>query len=183
LSLQFGFFVVIGASILLLNCTGHSSADKGISHDNPKTAGRLPELLPATAAGVVKTHSLSAGTRIDVEASEAFDSDMDLEYGFLFGTVVDDVSGQDGQLAIPANSKALLAIRVNARQGNLTRVILGLNRIDAAGKFYRAGKGAKDLATLTFDEDSSRGPGHRSVHITGSTPLSFRLDGPIQVEQ
>ena len=136
--------------------------------------------MASSATAPVKSGTLAAGTSVLVETLEFFDSDNPDSARFLLGSVLDDLHGPDGKLAVPAGSGALLVVRSLGKQGSHSLVIFGLNKIDAGAKSYRLGDGAKDMATLRIDEDSVQGPGHRDVHLSKQSRLVFKLDTSVQ---
>ena len=111
---------------------------------------------------------------VDVQTNDVFDSDIYTEFGFVTATVVSDVMGPDKQVAVPANSIALLIVRAVTQQGTLSRVVFGLNRIGSSGKVFKAASGVKDIATVWVDEDSVRGAEVQKT-CTSRSIVSFLL--------
>ena len=121
--------------------------------------------------------SIAAGTPIEVELGEVVDSGAVFEPRYVLGTVLDDVKGADGRLAIPAESAALMIVRDAAKNGTISKLVLGLNRLQVAGKTVRSEN--KDLALLTLQDDSAGGDFHRSVHLYKQSRVTFKLETAI----
>jgi hypothetical protein len=137
-------------------------------------------VAPALPARKVASEGLAAGTSIQIIIAETLDSGVPSELGFLLGNVAQDVTNAAGGLLLPAESRALLIVRGSGKVGGATRMVLGLNRLETGGKTYKLTNGAKDIATLTFEESLSQGAGHGTVHLQKNALLTFTLDQAVQ---
>ncbi len=134
-----------------------------------------------TVTTQVQSHGLPAGVTIPVVTLEIFDSET-VRSQFLVARIEEDVKGPDGLVALPAGTAALVVVREVLRLGTKVQTILGLNRVEIAGKTYSANGGGKDLATLILEEDAAKGIGHRSVHLERLSRVVFKLDTPLQLK-
>jgi hypothetical protein len=176
------WFLVLTCLALLSGCDQRNKSDVSRFAAAP-AAPRETASIPVAANPSVRpeARSLAAGTKIGISISEVLDSESVYFQPFLSSTVADDVRNEKGVLAIPANSHALLVIRGNEKIGTVSKMVLGLNRIDASGNTFKSADGTKDLATIVLQEDSSKGLGHRSVHLEKNSVLPFKLDSDVQV--
>jgi hypothetical protein len=135
---------------------------------------------PSSLSSATST-TLAAGTPVQIELAEMVDSDIEQEGSFVVARIISDVNGPDGNLAIPAGSNALLAIRYCRKVGNLSRLTLGLNRIAVAGRIFKSGEGGKDLATQLFEDDSTQGVHHHSIHLDRHSSIAYKLENAVQL--
>jgi len=127
---------------------------------------------------------LVPGTSITVRPSEAID--VERKDNRVYTAVVDrDVMGGNGQLAIPRGSRAELIVRV-ARDNDL---ILDLESVTVNGQRYaikteatrvESGRDNSLVGTIVGAINGGQVQG-RSVRIPRDTPLSFRLDRPLEI--
>ncbi len=87
----------------------------------PPPAATVP--TPATTSANL-SHSLAAGTLIPVTLTYVVDSTF-TRPGFVSATVTQDVMGSDGRIAIPAGSGMTLAVRLVAKKGPISQLVLG----------------------------------------------------------
>jgi len=127
---------------------------------------------------------LVPGTSITVRPSEAID--VERKDNRVYTAVVDRaVMGGNGQLAIPRGSRAELIVRV-ARDNDL---ILDLESVTVNGQRYaikteanrvESGRDNSLVGTIVGAINGGQVQG-RSVRIPRDTPLSFRLDRPLEI--
>jgi hypothetical protein len=157
---------------------GASAQDRDRDRDRDRDAdshwdaqnNRYTELLP--------------GTMITVRPSEAIDVERK-DYRVYTGVVDRDVRGSNGRLAIPRGSTAELIVRVQ-RDNDL---ILDLESVTVNGQRYAIKTDANRVESGTdnslvgsivgaINGGEARG---RAVRIPRNTPLSFRLDRPLDI--
>jgi len=147
-----------------------------------QTAAPAPVATEASpVASVATSRSIGAGAPVEVEISEVFDSDTSIYTQFIMAHTVLDVRGSDGGVAVPAGSSVLLVNRGIGRDGKRSLADIGLNRIDVAGKTFKTADGVKDLAVAHFEEDSSKGAGHRSIHLEKASRITFKTSEAVQL--
>jgi hypothetical protein len=161
-------------------CGGSKStgASKGATTAPQTSNAGQPSPSSATSAS---STSLAAGTPVEVALVEVFDTDTSIYTQFLVGHVAADVKGSDGGIAIPAGSATLLLNRGIGRAGTHSIAEIGLNRIEVGGKTFKTADGVKDIAVLHLDEDSTKGVGHRSVHLEKNSTITFKLSENVQL--
>jgi hypothetical protein len=123
---------------------------------------------------------VAAGTPIEIEMGEALDSGALVDTRFVLGKVASDVKGPDGRLAIPARASALMVVHEAGKNGNISRVVLGLNRVEVAGRVFRANELSRDIALVTLEENAADGAAHRTVHLNRQSRLTFKTENAIQ---
>jgi hypothetical protein len=157
---------------------GLSAQDRDRDRDRDRDSGRywdsqnrrFTELLP--------------GTEITVRPSEAIDVERK-DYRVYTGIVDRDVRGGNGQLAIPRGSTAELIVRVQ-RDNDL---VLDLESVTVNGQRYAIKTDANHVESArdnslvgaivgAVNGGEVRG---RAVRIPRNTPLTFRLDRPLDI--
>jgi hypothetical protein len=127
---------------------------------------------------------LAPGTSIVVRPTEAID--VERKDNRVYSAIVDrDVRGSNGRLAIPRGSTAELIVRV-ARDNDL---ILDLESVTVNGQRYaiktdanrvESGRDNSLVGTIVGAINGGEVRG-RAVRIPRDTPLSFRLDRPLDI--
>lgn len=178
--LKFGCFWVIGLGCLLVGC-GQKAGSSTVSGASsiPPSSPDVPAQSDPGAKPVAS--SLPAGTPIGISLTEVLDSETHYTQPFLIASTAADVKDPKGALAIPANSHALLVIRDIEKKAGISRIVLGLNRVDSAGKTFKTADGTKDMAVLALEDDSAKGIGHRSVHLEKNSLITFKLESEVQL--
>jgi len=127
---------------------------------------------------------LIPGTLITVRPTEAIDVERK-DYRVYTGIIDRDVRGGNGQLAIPRGSTAELIVRV-ARDNDL---ILDLESVTVNGQRYALktdanrvqSQGDNSLVGAIVGAVSGAEVRGRAVRIPRDTPLSFRLERPLDI--
>lgn len=127
------------------------------------------------------SNAIAAGTTVPLTLMETVDSARPFYASFVSGTVAENVMGSDGKLAIPAGANALLTVRVAGRNGPISVLYIAAYSVDIGGRQCQFVRNNKDSAFLTFSEDASKGPMHRSVHLQRGTVLNFKLSQNLQL--
>ena len=169
------------APLILFGC---SHPAKVVEQPAPDNASKVVSemVVPSTVDNPTHSASLPSGTVIPVELAEVIDSETVGGTLFFIGRVPEAVLGPDKGTAIPAGANALLVVRLSERQGSMSRMILGLNRVQYGQKTIKMPEGTNDIAVLRFDEDASQGPSHRSVHLQRGNVLNYKVPAPVALQ-
>jgi hypothetical protein len=157
---------------------GASAQDRDRDRDRDRDADRYWDAQNS------RYTQLLPGTMITVRPSEAIDVERK-DYRVYTGVVDRDVRGSNGRLAIPRGSTAELIVRVQ-RDNDL---ILDLESVTVNGQRYAIKTDANRVESGTdnslvgsivgaINGGEARG---RAVRIPRNTPLSFRLDRPLDI--
>ena len=150
----------------------------------PATAPPAPSSfdasLAASAAAKFSPRSLSKGTSIPVRLLSVADSSVTME-GFLPGSVMSDVKGSDGSVAIPVNSPAVIMVRESRKTGAISRMVLGLYSVRIGEREHALSDGAREPATVTITEDAGKEGAHSAVHLHYGAHLDFQLATAVEL--
>jgi hypothetical protein len=125
---------------------------------------------------------LGRGAAILVETSDVIDSGNARVGTLSHVTVVGDVKGPEGKVAVPALSSGTVIILEAGKKERSSYLKLALYQLSVANRSFLLSRGSKHLAEMESVEDSVRGEGHRSVHIARGTLLEFTLSEPYQFD-
>ena len=121
------------------------------------------------------------GTIVPIRMLEVLDSETPVLEPFIVAKVDADVHGSDGGLALPAGSNALLTVVGMGKVKGISSLSLALYSVDVNGHQYRFIEGDTRKAVAVFTEDGGNGAMHRTVHLSESSVVNFKLVAPVQL--
>jgi len=182
------------AFFALVACKSSSDKTAGIASgpDAQKGTGKTPNAAASVQPiapvvrpplAVADSAAIPAGAKIVVENDEVIDSGVTTAGAMVSGTIAFDVKGNDGRLAIPQGSAAVIWVLSGGRVAATSHVSLALYQVTINDKSYILRAGSKHLAVLDLSEDAAQGAGHRNVHLMRRSLLNFNLTDAIELRR